>query len=174
VAGCPIGIPVDRHFCYIVQTNCAAVVVESASLTLVFKEDAMLIGIALILVAIALCCVLLFRLSIYALPLFVAFTAASAAYHNGYGIIAALVAAVLAAIATIAITQLVLGLAKSDVARAAIGLVFALPAAFAGYHAVHGIAVATMPASSWQVAVSLIGATVVATASWTQWAAARH
>ena len=134
----------------------------------------MLIGIALILVAIALCCALLFRLSIYALPLFVAFAAASATYHSGYGIIASLVAAVMAAIATIAIAQIALGLAKSDLARAATGLVFALPAAFAGYHAVHGIAVATMPASNWQVAVSLIGAAVIATASWTQWAAARQ
>ena len=134
----------------------------------------MLIGITLILVAIALCCALLFRLSTYALPLFVAFAAASATYHSGYGFIAALVAAVLAAIATIAIVQIALGLAKSDLARAAIELVFALPAALAGYHAVHGIAVATMPASSWQVAVSLIGAAVIATASWTQWAAARQ
>ena len=134
----------------------------------------MLIGITLILVAIALCCALLFRLSIYALPLFVAFAVVSTTYHSGYDIIAALVAAVLAAIATIAIAQIALGLAKSDLARAAIGLVFALPAAFAGYHAVHGIAVATMPVSSGQVAVSLIGAAVIATASWTQWAAARQ
>ena len=108
----------------------------------------MLIGITLILAAIALCCALLFRLSIYALPLFVAFAVAFTTYHSGYGIIATLVAAVLAAIATIAIAQIALGLAKSDLARAAIGLVFALPAAFAGYHAVHGIAVATLPASS--------------------------
>ena len=150
------------------------VVEESASLTLVFKEDAMLIGLALIVVAVFLCCALLFRLTIYALPLFVAFAAASSTYHSGFGITAALVAAVMVAIATIASAQIALGLAKSDFARAAIGLVFALPAAFAGYHAVHGIAVATMPASSWQVAVSLIGATVVATASWTQWAVARQ
>jgi hypothetical protein len=54
------------------------VVVESASLALSFKEDALLIGFALIIVAIALCCALLFRLSIYALPLFTAFAAASA------------------------------------------------------------------------------------------------
>ena len=133
----------------------------------------MLIAMTLILVAIALCCALLFRLSIYALPLFVAFAVVSATYHSGYGITAALVAAVLAAIATIAIAQLALGLAKSDLARAAIGLVFALPAALAGYHAVHGIAIVTMPVSAWQVAVSLIGAAVIATASWTQWAHTR-
>ena len=40
----------------------------------------MLIGFALIIVAVFLCCALLFRLSIYPLPLFVAFLAGSATY----------------------------------------------------------------------------------------------
>lgn len=113
-----------------------------------------------------------FRLSVHALPLLAAFAAASAIYHVNHGIVAALLAAALAAVATIAAGQFALGLARSDLARAAIGLVFALPAALAGYHAVHGIAVATMPGSAWQFAVSLIGASVIALASWTQWSRA--
>jgi hypothetical protein len=148
--------------------------VESASLALVFKEDAMLIGFALIIVAIALCCALLFRLSIYALPLFMAIAAASATYRAGNGLIAALTAAELAAIATIVIAQLTLGFVKSDFARAVIGLIFALPAALAGYHAVHGIAAATMPTSGWQIAVSLTGSGIIAYASWTQWSRVRQ
>lgn len=129
----------------------------------------MLIGLALIIVAVFLCFVLLFRLSVHALPLFVAFAAGSATYRAESGIVAALVSATLAAVATIAIAQIALGLARSDHARAAIGLVFSLPAALAGYHAVHGIAAATMPGNAWQATVSLIGATVIATASWAQW-----
>ena len=129
----------------------------------------MLIGLTLIIVAVFLCCALLFRLSIYALPLFVAFAAASATYRADNGIVAAFLAAALAAIATIATAQIALGLARSDLSRAAIGLIFALPAALAGYYAVHGIAVATMPASSMQISVSLLGAAVIAAASWTQW-----
>lgn len=129
----------------------------------------MLIGLSLIIVAVLLSCVLLFRLSVHALPLMVALIAASATYGAGSGAFAALVAATLAAIATVAFARLALGLARSDIARTAIALIFAIPAAIAGYHAFHGIAVATMPAGAWQMAVSLIGAGLVAVASWTQW-----
>ena len=124
----------------------------------------MLIGFALIIVAVFLCCALLFRLSIYALPLFVAFLAGSATYRSG--IVAALAAAAIAAIILLAVAQ-------SDLTRASIGIAFATPAAVAGYHAVHGIAAATMPPSAWQLVVSLLGAAIIAAASWTQWSRTR-
>ena len=133
----------------------------------------MLIGFALIIVAVFLCCALLFRLSIYALPLLVAFLAASATLRSGSGIIAALAAAAIAAIMLLVAAQLALAFAKSDLARAAIGVAFAAPAAVAGYHAVHGIAAATMPPSAWQLVVSLLGAAIIAAASWTQWSRVR-
>lgn len=148
-------------------------VVESASLALGFKEDAMLIGFALIIGVMLLCCALLFRLSIYALPLFVAFLAASVTYRSGSGIVAALAAAAIAAIILLAVAQLALAFAKSDLTRAAIRVAFAMPASVAGYHAVHGIAAATMPPSAWQLTVSLLGAAIIATASWMQWSRAR-
>ncbi|MGE8134152.1 hypothetical protein ACQKO5_11125 [Novosphingobium subterraneum] len=133
----------------------------------------MLIGFALIIVAVFLCCALLFRLSIYALPLFVAFLAGSATYRSDSGILATLAAAAIAAILLLAVAQLALAFAKSDLTRAVIGVVFAAPAAVAGYHAVHGIAAATMPQSAWQFVISLLGAAIVAAASWTQWSRAR-
>jgi hypothetical protein len=147
--------------------------VESASLALGFKEDAMLIGLALIIVAVFMICALLFRLSIYALPLFVAFLAGSATYRSDSGIVAAVAAAAIAAIVLLLAAHVALALTKSDLTRAAIGIAFAAPAAVAGYHAVHGIAAATMPQSAWQSGVSLIGAAVIAIASWTQWSRAR-
>ncbi|MBK8631487.1 MAG: hypothetical protein IPN84_15225 [Sphingomonadales bacterium] len=129
----------------------------------------MLTGFALVIVAVYFACALLFRLSVHALPLFVAFAAASATYQTDSGIVAALLAAALAALATIAVAQIGLGAIKSNFGRAVIGLFFALPAALAGYHAVHGIAEATMPVSIWQMVVSFIGAGVIAAASWTRW-----
>ncbi len=132
----------------------------------------MLIGFALIIVAVFLCCALLFRLSIYALPLFVAFLAGSAVYRSGSGIIAAFAAAAVAAIILLAVAQFALAFAKSDLMRAVVGIAFAAPAAIAGYHAVHGIAVATMPTSAWQFVVSLLGAAIIAAASWTHWSRA--
>ncbi len=133
----------------------------------------MLIGFALIIVAVFLCCALLFRLSIYALPLFVAFLAGSAIYLSGSGMIAAFAAAAIAAIILLAVAQLALAFAKSDLTRAMIGVAFAAPAALAGYHAVHGIAAATMPPSAWQLVLSPLGAAIIAAASWTQWSRAR-
>lgn len=133
----------------------------------------MLNGFALIIVAVFMCCALLFRLSIYALPLFVAFLAGSATYRSDGGIIAALAAAAIAAIILLAVAQLALAYAKSDLTRGAIGVAFAAPAAVAGYHAVHGIAAATMPPSAWQLVLSLLGAAIIAAASWTQWSRAR-
>lgn len=132
----------------------------------------MLIGLALIIVAVFMICALLLRLSIYALPLFVAFLAGSAAYRSDSGIVAAFAAAAIAAIVLLVVAQLALAFARSELTRAAIGIAFAAPAAVAGYHAVHGIAVATMPQSAWQLVVSLIGAIVIASASWTQWSRA--
>lgn len=133
----------------------------------------MLIGFALITVAVFLCCALLFRLLIYALPLFVAFLAGSATYRDDSGIVAALAAAAVAAIILLAVAELALAFAKSDLTRAAMGIAFAAPAAVAGYHAVHGIAAATMPPSAWQLVISLLGAAIIAAASWTQWSRAR-
>ena len=168
-AACSQAVPYAQHFCYPAHAHCAAVEVESASLALGFKEDAMLIGLALIIVAVILCCALLLRLSIYALPLFVAFLAGSATYRSDNGIIAALGAAAIAAIILLAVAHLALAFAKSDLTRAAVGVAFAAPAAVAGYYAVHGIAAATMPTSGWQLVLSLLGAAIIAAASWTQW-----
>ena len=133
----------------------------------------MLIGFALIIVAVFLCCALLFRLSTNALPLFVAFLAGSATYRSDSGIIAALAAAAIAAIILLAVAQLALAFAKSDLTRAAIGVAFAVPAAIAGCHTFHGIAVATMPPSAWQPIISLLGAAAIAAASWTRWSRVR-
>lgn len=134
----------------------------------------MLIGLALIIVAVFMICALLFRLSIYSLPLFVAFLAGSATYRSDSGIVAAFAAAAIAAIVLLAVAQLALTFARSDLTRAVIGTAFAAPAAIAGYHAVHGIAAATMPQGVWQPTLSLIGAAVIAAASWTQWSRARQ
>jgi hypothetical protein len=147
--------------------------VESASLTIGSKEEAMLIGFALTIVAVFLICALLFCLSIHGLPLFVAFLAGSAVYRSNGGIVAALAAAAVAAIILLAVAHLAMAHAKSDWTRAAIGLAFAAPAAIVGYHAVHGIAVATMPQSTWQFAVSVIGSIIIGAASWAQWDRAR-
>ena len=56
--------------------------------------------------------------------------------------------------------------------RLAVGLVFAAPAALAGYHAVHGIAKHAVPSETWQTLFSIVGAVAVGITAWTRIAAA--
>jgi hypothetical protein len=46
--------------------------------------------------------------------------------------------------------------------RAALALIFAVPAAVAGYHAARGLAQLVVPAEAWRDAIAIAGATIVA------------
>jgi hypothetical protein len=74
----------------------------------------------------------------------------------------------LAAIAALALAQILLALAKSPLARIAVGLAFALPAGGAGYFAMRGIAGATMPVSAWQQGLPIVAAIAIAAMCWTR------
>ena len=50
--------------------------------------------------------------------------------------------------------------------RLTIGIVFAAPAAVAGYHAVHGIAKHAMPSETWQFIFSAVGAIAIGATAW--------
>lgn len=132
----------------------------------------MVIGLILFAIAAFLIGALLIRLSVHALPVCCAYLAAQAVHASGAGLLAATTAAALAAIATLAFAQLILGCARSPATRIAVGLAFAIPAAFAGYHAMRGIAAAAMPASVWQQLLPTIAAVVIAVMAWTRFGAA--
>jgi hypothetical protein len=51
-----------------------------------------------------------------------------------------------------------------------VALLFAAPAAFAGYHATHGIAALTMPSGIWQQIFAAVGAIVVGATTWARMA----
>ena len=84
-------------------------------------------------------CWLLFTLAVYALPFFVAMTAGFAALHSGAGVIGAIVVGIVVGIVTLAAGQLSFAIVRLPVIRAAIALLFAVPAAVAGYHGTLGL-----------------------------------
>lgn len=133
----------------------------------------MVIGLFLSAIAAILIGALPVRLAVHALPVFCAFLAGQAVHVSGGGLLAAIAAGALAAIATLALAQILLALAKSPLARIAVGLAFALPAGAAGYFAMRGIADAAMPASIWQQVLPFIAALAIAAASWTRLGSAR-
>lgn len=82
---------------------------------------------------------LLVRLIILALPVGVALAAGSSAHASGLALVPSIAVAAGAAIMMLLIAQIALGLARTPLQLTMIGLIFALPAAFAGFHAARGI-----------------------------------
>ena len=128
----------------------------------------MVIGLFLFAIAAILIGALLVRLAVQALPVCCAFLAGQAVHASGAGLVAAIASGAVAAIATLALAQILLALAKSPLARIAVGLAFALPAGAAGYFAMRGIAHAAMPASIWQQVLPIVAAIAIAAVSWTR------
>ena len=118
-------------------------------------------GIVLSVVGVGFCCWLLFTLAVYALPFFTGLTAALVAFHVGSGVIGALVIGVLAGGTTLAIGQMAFATAPTPLTRAAIALLYAAPAAIAGYHAALGLALIAIPSTAWREAFAIFGAMFV-------------
>lgn len=111
----------------------------------------------LILLAIALtiaACVIAYNLAVYALPVIAGISAAQLAWGTGAGVLMSGVAAIAAAVLSVAFVILVLGFAKNPALRLAALAFFALPATIAGYALVYGI---TKNAVDSGLVVNLLG-----------------
>ncbi|MHB8886143.1 MAG: hypothetical protein ACYC5H_13905 [Methylovirgula sp.] len=126
----------------------------------------LVIGLVLSVAGIGFFCWLLFTLAVYALPFFAGPTAGFAGYHSGSGVIGAIIVGVLAGGTTLAIGQIVFATVRMPLIRAAIGLLYAAPAAVAGYHATLGRAHIGVPSKAWREALAIIGAIAVGGTAW--------
>lgn len=129
------------------------------------------LGIALGIVGAGLVCWLLFNLAVYALPVFIGLTAGLAASRTGAGALGGLVVGLLAGAAALALGQVAFRTARTPLVRGLIALVFAAPAAFAGYHAVLGLTRLGVPGAAWREALAVIGAVVIGSVAWARIAA---
>ena len=126
-----------------------------------------IIGIILSFVALGFFCGLLFLLAVYALPVLAGATAALFAYHTGLGPIGAVLVGMIVGTVTLVGGQIAVAAVRSSI-RVAIALLFAVPAAIAGYRATRGLAHIGVPAEGWREALALIGAIIVGGAAWTR------
>ena len=142
---------------------CAAVVVEARPSEPYLTETTtmIVIGLALSLFVIGFLCWLLFTLAVYATPFFVSVTAVFAAFDYGAGVIGALIVGLGATVATLVAGRVVFAVAKSPAVRCALALVFAVPAAVAGFHATLGLARIGLPSENWRDLFAVIGAIFV-------------
>jgi hypothetical protein len=125
-----------------------------------------IVGIVLSIAGIGFFCWLLFTLAVYALPFFVGVTAAFAAYDGGPGVIGAIIVGGLAGGGALAIGQIAFSTVRTPLTRAAIGLLYAVPAAIAGYHATLGLAHIGVPSEGWREAFAIVGAILVGGTAW--------
>jgi hypothetical protein len=121
-----------------------------------------IIALVLGLVGFVCLCGLLFMLAVHALPFFVGVTAGLATYHSGSGLVAAVIVGAIASAITFSAGQIGFARRRSPLIRAATALLFAFPAAIAGYYATLGLARLVIPVEAWREATAILGAIVVA------------
>ncbi len=125
-----------------------------------------IVGIILSVFGIGFFCWLLFTLAVYALPFFAGLTVGLAAFRSDAGVIGAIIIAVLTGGATLAIGQIAFATVRSPLVRAVIGLLYAVPAAIAGYHSTLGLAHIGVPSEAWREAFAVVGAILIGGTAW--------
>ncbi len=123
-------------------------------------------GIVSSFVGLGFFCWLLFTLTVRALPFLAGVTAGLAAYHCGSCVIGGIVVGLMVGVVTLAAGRFAFTAARSPHFRAGIALLFAAPAAIAGYHATLGLAQIGAPAGSWRQVFALVGAAMVRMTAW--------
>ncbi len=126
------------------------------------------LGLILNTVGIGLFCWLILTLAVYALPFLVAINAGIWAYYSGAGFLGTPLVAVAAGGMTLAIAQIAFARTRSLILRAVIAAVFALPATFAGYHAVLAMAQIGVPSLVWPEVFACLGAALIGGTAWTR------
>jgi hypothetical protein len=129
-----------------------------------------ILGIVLSFVALAYLCWLLFALAVYALPTLAGVAVGLVTYHSGSGPMAAIIVGAIASGVALLTGRFAFTMVRSPLIRAVIALVFAIPAALAGYHAALGLAHIGAATNGWQQAIAVMGAIIVAVTAWTRMA----
>ena len=113
-------------------------------------------------------CVLAYRFAVHALPIMLGFEIVRIAYGTGAGLIGAGIIGLVASAVAFGLLSVVFVSVKSPIARVIIGLIFALPAAGAGYALVSGISASAVPSEVWRQIFCIIGGVLVGAAAFTR------
>ena len=128
----------------------------------------MFLAVALSIAALGFICWLLFNLAVYALPFFAGVSVGLLAYESGAGAIGAMIVGLVLGVVTLVFGQLLFASIRSPTIRSTVALAYAAPAAFAGYHAVHGLSAIGNVEEAWSRTFSVLGAIVIAGVAWSR------
>lgn len=132
----------------------------------------LVVGILLNIIGLGFFCWALFTLAIYTLPFSIGMSAGLYAYHAGTGPLGAIGVGLVAAAFVLVIGQAVFLFVRRPVLRVAVALIFAVPAALAGYYATFGLSGLTMTSDLWRQVFAVVGAIAIGVTAWTRLAAA--
>ena len=124
------------------------------------------LGIVLNIIGLGFFCWVLFTLAIYALPTFVGMIVGLYAHNSGAGPIGAIGFGIVAAAFVLVIGQTTFTLVRSPILRITVALLFAVPAALAGYYATFGLSGFTMTSGLWRQVFAVIGAVMIGGTAW--------
>ena len=123
-----------------------------------------IIGILLNVAGLGTCCWALFTLAVSALPFFVGMTVGI--YQIDIGLIGAIIIGFFAGALGLLVGQHIFSAARSPTIRLIVALLFAVPAAYAGYSTTFSIAQVSIASEWWRQAFALVGAVVVGSTAW--------
>lgn len=121
----------------------------------------MIAAILMSIVLIAMLCAIAYTLAVYALPFMLGLIAAQFAYQTGAGWIGAGLFGLVMAGAAFGTLAFLFARLRSPMLRLTIALVFAAPAAVAGYALVHGVTEETVPSEIWRQIFCIVGGAFV-------------
>ena len=125
-----------------------------------------IIGILLNIVGLGVLCWALFTLAIYAFPFFVGLTAGIYAFQAGTGPFGAIVVGFVAGGSALVLGRYAFSVARGPVVRLLIGLLFAVPAARAGYDMILALSHIGIPSEWWRESFAVLGAIAVGGTAW--------
>ncbi|KKX29421.1 hypothetical protein [Rhizobium sp. LC145] len=117
--------------------------------------------IALSAVLILAMCALAYMLATYALPFLFAITVTRFAFATGAGYVGAGIVGIVAGAAAYGVLAYLYATLRSPILRLFISVIFAVPAAIAGYALVHGITGEAVPSEVWQQIFCIAGGAFV-------------
>lgn len=121
----------------------------------------LIVGFILNVVGLGVICWALFTLAVHALPFFVGLTAGIYSFQAGMGPFGAIVIGFIVAGFAFVLGRHAFSVARSPVARLLIGLLFAVPAARAGYDVTLALSHIGIPSEWWPESFAMLGAIAV-------------
>jgi len=126
----------------------------------------LIVGALLNIVGLGIFCWALFALATHALPVFIGMTVGIYSFQAGAGPFGAIVVGFVTAGFTLVVGQHAFSVARSLIVRLAIGLLFAVPAAYAGYDVTLALAHLGISEEWWQESFAVLGAIAVGSIAW--------